>query len=380
VDAGELAPYSVASLSQTSKVEGQTEITVDGQPSTVVLENDFIRAEFNESGDLIRIFDKKAQREVLTEGGTANQFQLFEDRPMNFDAWDIDAYYDDRTWLAEPASSIAWIECGPLRQTIEIKRKALHSEIVQRISLSHHSPRLDFDTTVHWMERNTMLKVAFPVDVLAPQATYEIQWGNVTRPTHRNTSWDWGRFETCAHKWVDLSEGGYGVSLLNDCKYGHDIHDNVMRITLLRSPTLPDPMADFGEHHFTYSLLPHVGAWNEETQREAYLLNDPIIVYRSKVTGQKSGATRLPSLVTCHSVNVIIETIKRAEDGDGVIVRLYECQRKRGQVKVQFGREVEAAWVTNLLEENESALGVDGASIPLNLRPYQIMTMRIRFK
>jgi alpha-mannosidase len=153
-----------------------------------------------------------------------------------------------------------------------------------------------------------------------------------------------------------------------------------MRITLLRSPTLPDPMADFGEHHFTYSLLPHVGAWNEETQREAYLLNDPIIVYRSKVTGQKSGATRLPSLVTCHSVNVIIETIKRAEDGDGVIVRLYECQRKRGQVKVQFGREVEAAWVTNLLEENESALGVDGASIPLNLRPYQIMTMRIRFK
>ncbi|MFZ5879215.1 MAG: alpha-mannosidase, partial [Chloroflexota bacterium] len=163
VDAGELAPYSVIALSQTSKVEGQAEITVDGQPSTVVLENDFIRAEFNEAGDLIRIFDKKAQREVLAEGATANQFQLYEDRPMNFDAWDIDAYYDDRTWLAEPASSIAWIECGPLRQTVEIKRKALHSEIVQRISLSHHSPRLDFDTTVNWMERNTMLKVAFPL-------------------------------------------------------------------------------------------------------------------------------------------------------------------------------------------------------------------------
>jgi alpha-mannosidase len=202
----------------------------------------------------------------------------------------------------------------------------------------------------------------------------------VTRPTHRNTSWDWGRFETCAHKWVDLSEGGYGVSLLNDCKYGHDIHDDVMRITLLRSPTLPDPMADFGEHHFTYSLLPHIGTWNEETQREAYLLNDPIIVYRSKVTDQRSQVTRLPSLVTCHSANVIIETVKRAEDGDGVIVRLYESQRKRGQVKVQFGRAVEAAWVTNLLEENESALSVDGVSIPLDLKPYQIVTMRVRFK
>lgn len=303
---------------------------------------------------------------------------------MNFDAWDIDAYYDDRVWLADPASSITWIERGPLRQTIEIRRRALHSEIAQRISLNHHSPRLDFDTTVQWMERNTMLKVAFPVDVLAPQATYEIQWGNVQRPTHRNTSWDWGRFETCAHKWVDLSEGGYGVSLLNDCKYGHDIHDNVMRLTLLRSPTLPDPMADFGEHHFTYSLLPHLGAWSEETQREAYLLNDPIIIFRPdrgpKTVDRASIVPGLPSLVRASAPNVIIETVKRAEDGDGVIVRLYESQRKRGQVQVRFGREVEAAWVTNLLEENESALSVDGDSIPLSLRPYQIVTMRVRFK
>ena len=383
-DAGELAPYSVAALSVTDQVSSSTPSTVDGPSSTVVLENDFIRAEFNEAGDLIRIFDKQAQREVLAPDAVANQFQLFEDRPMNFDAWDIDAYYDDRTWLAEPASSIAWIERGPLRQTVEIKRNALHSEIVQRISLSHHSPRLDFDTTVNWMERNTMLKVAFPVDVLAPQATYEIQWGNVQRPTHRNTSWDWGRFETCAHKWVDLSEGGYGVSLLNDCKYGHDIHDNVMRITLLRSPTLPDPMADFGEHHFTYSLLPHLGAWSEETQREAYLLNDPIIVFRPdrgrKTVDRAPTVYGLPSLVRASAANVIIETVKRAEDGDGVIVRLYESQRKRGQVQVQFGREVEAAWVTNLLEENESALSVDGDSIPLNLRPYQIVTMRVRFR
>ena len=230
-----------------------------------------------------------------------------------------------------------------------------------------------------------MLKVAFPVDVLAPQATYEIQWGNVTRPTHRNTSWDWARFETCAQKWVDLSEGDYGVSLLNDCKYGHDIHDNVMRITLLRSPTMPDPMADFGEHEFKYSLYPHVGGWNEETQREAYLLNDPIIVFRSDRgprTADRSLPTvhGLPSIVSASAPNVIIETVKRAENGDGIIIRLYESQRKRGQVQVKVGGVVDSAWATNLLEENESALSVENDSILLNLKPFQIMTVRIKLK
>jgi alpha-mannosidase len=233
-----------------------------------------------------------------------------------------------------------------------------------------------------------MLKVAFPVDILAPQATYEIQWGNVQRPTHRNTSWDWARFETCAQKWVDLSEGDYGVSLLNDCKYGHDIHGNVMRITLLRSPVMPDPMADFGDHQFKYSLFPHIGNWNEETQREAYLFNDPIIVYKWKVEsdvlslskGERSKVTSLQPLVSCDSSNVVIETVKRAEDGDGLIIRLYESQRRRGPVTVRFGLAVDAVWIANLLEENQSALDVGNSSIQLNLTPYQIVTLRVNFK
>ncbi len=143
---------------------------------------------------------------------------------------------------------------------IEIHRRILHSTYVQRISLSYNSPRIDFDTTIDWQERHVLLKVAFPVDILSPVATYEIQWGNVQRPTHRNTSWDWARFETCAQKWVDLSEGDYGVSILNDCKYGHDILGNVIRISLLRAPTHPDPEADQGQHRFAYSILPHVGS------------------------------------------------------------------------------------------------------------------------
>ncbi|MFT3890880.1 MAG: glycoside hydrolase family 38 C-terminal domain-containing protein [Anaerolineales bacterium] len=386
VDAGELAPYSVIGLrkedklSVTSDQSSSETWNVKPETSHPILENDYIRVEFNPAGDITRIFDKKAKREILSPNTIANQLQAFEDRPKSWDAWDVDIFYDDKMWLAEPAESVKIVEFGALRQTIEVKRKIQNSEYTQRISLNHNSPRLDFDTSIMWMERHTMLKVAFPVDILAPQATYEIQWGNVQRPTHRNTSWDWARFETCAQKWVDLSEGDYGVSLLNDCKYGHDIHDNVMRITLLRSPTMPDPMADFGEHQFKYSLYPHTGSWDEETQREAYLLNDPIISYRSKVESQRSDVTHHVSLVSCDSANVVIETVKQAEDGNGIIVRLYESQRKRGQVKVRGGAEIESAWETNLLEEDQSQLQIESGDVILNLRPYQIMTLRLKMK
>ena len=183
---------------------------------------------------------------MLVDGAIGGQFQAHEDRPVNWDAWDVDIFVTDKTFLAEPAESVRVVEEGPLRATLEIKRRILNSPYTQRISLSHNSPRLDFANDIIWNERHIMLKVAFPVDVFSPTATYEIQWGNTERPTHRNSSWDWARFETCAQKWVDLSEGGYGVSVLNDCKYGHDIKDNVIRISLLRSPSLPDPLADAG--------------------------------------------------------------------------------------------------------------------------------------
>ena len=379
LDAGELPPYSVTALSLTPNPSPPRR--GESAPSSNILENNYLRVEFNDEGDITRIFDKQANREVLAPDSIGNQLQAFEDRPKSWDAWDIDIFYDDKMYLAEPATSIEMVEFGSLRQTIEIKRRILNSEYVQHISLNHNSPRLDFDTWMNWQERHIMLKVAFPVDVLAPYATYEIQWGNVQRPTHRNTSWDWARFETCAHKWVDLSEGDYGVSLLNDCKYGHDIQNNVMRVTLLRSPTMPDPMADYGEHQFKYSLYPHAGSWNEETQREAYALNDPIIVYQWTMDdGQSTKVNNLSSMVSVSSPNVIIETVKRAEDGDGIIIRLYESQRKRGPVQFRLGFAVESAWETNLLEENESELSVENDSIHLNLKPYQIMTIRLRKK
>lgn len=375
-------PHAPLSLTALYSVPGEiaplpTGLTV----TTTLLENRFVHIELNTDGDITRIFDKVAGREVLAPGGLANQLQAFEDRPKNWDAWDVDIYYDDRMWLADPATSVSIVESGPLCATLLIERRILHSNYQQRITLYHHSPRLDIETSIDWRERHIFLKAAFPVDILSPTATYEIQWGNVQRPTHRNTSWDWARFETCAQKWVDLSEGGYGVSLLNNGKYGHDIHNNVIRISLLRSPTMPDPQADQGQHTFIYSLFPHAGPWNESTIAAAYALNDPLLVHTiDTASDEQSGAAspeHMTSLIVADQPNIVIETIKRAEDGNGIIVRLYESQRRRGQIALTTGFPLKAAWHTNLLERNEQELPVAGQQLTISVHPYEIVTLRL---
>ncbi len=385
IDAGSLPPYSITPLTHTDPRKHDQD---QGRALTVtrsLLENDFLRVELNQAGDIERIYDKEMQREVLAPNAIANQFQIFEDRPRTPDAWEIEIYYDDRVWYANSAESIKVVESGPLRATLEIRRKVQNSDLEQRISLAHNSRRLDFDTTIQWREKHTLLKTAFPVNVLAPKATHEIQWGNVERPTHRNTSWDWARFETCAHKWVDLSEGGYGVSLLNDCKYGHDIQGNVIRLSLLRSPSYPDPNADQGEHHFIYSLLPHPGSWDDLTVREAYALNNPLIVYDSaslkgetnSASANSLGYSKSLSFFQIDQPNVIIETIKRAEDGQGIIVRLYEYQRNRGECTLRLGFPINKAWRTNLLEENQEQLEITENSVTLAISPYKVITLRL---
>ncbi len=377
IAAGNLAPFGVTPL-LTAAGEVPT-LDTDLTATSTLLENQYLRAELDEAGDIVRIFDKISGREVLPPGTVANQFQALEDRPMNWDAWDVDIFIDDKMWAADPATSVQVVEAGPLRATLEIKRRVLHSEYVQRISLAYNSARLDFDTSIDWQERHIMLKVAFPVDVLTPVATYEIQWGNVERPTHRNTSWDWARFETCAQKWVDLSEGGYGVSVLNDCKYGHDVQDNVMRISLLRGTTSPDPEADQGEHHFAYSLLPHEGGWDETTISAAYALNDPLIVWQNRSPSHHSNSQSPVSacFVSVDQLNIVVETIKQAEQGNDIIVRLYESHRRRGAATLTTGFDLAEVWHTNLLEENQTALSPDGNSVTLFVKPYEIVTLRL---
>jgi alpha-mannosidase len=385
LDVGEVPPYTVMPLQLRSQGPTADAANPDLRVTPTLLENSLLRIEFNGKGDIVRICDKQNDREVLPPGSIANQFQLFEDRPLTPDAWDIDVFYDDRMWLAEPAESVKVIESGPLRATLEVQRRLMHSDCVQRISLARNSRRIDFDTIVQWQERHTLLKVAFPVDALSPEATYEIQFGNVKRPTHRNTSWDWARFETCAQKWVDLSEGGYGVSLLNDCKYGHDIKDNVIRLTLLRGTTYPDPQADVGEHHFTYALFPHAGPWDEHTISESYALNDPMIAWVRPEVGSNAprrGHSANPddepiSLVSVDRPNVVVETVKRAESGQGIIVRLYESQRRRSDCTLTCFLPLQAAWRTDILERDREELSVQGHSVTFRAKPYQIVTLRL---
>jgi len=376
ISAGMIPSYSVVPFDLESLSVNQLNQDSGVIASQNLLENAYLSVVISEEGDITRIFDKANKRDVLPDGGIANQFQAFEDRPLSWDAWDIEIYYEEKMWLAGPASSIRVIDSGPLRGVIEIKRKILNSEFVQTISLDVNSSQLDFNTRINWQERKILLKAAFPVEVFSPVATYEIQWGNVERPTHRNTSWDWARFETAAQKWVDLSEGGYGVSLLNDCKYGHDIHGNNIRLTLLRGTVHPDPEADLGMHEFAFSLLPHANQWDEKTIAAAYALNDPLIV---NVPDEKSVLKADPlNLVSVDQPNIVIETSKQAEDGCGVIVRMYESQRMRGKAVLGAGFKVQAAWMVNLIEENqEQVLVTEKHNISFDFHPYQIITLRL---
>jgi len=202
---------------------------------------------------------------------------LHEDTPFVCDAWNVELYYKEHVQDLREISRMEVVEQHPLRAKVRIERSFGKSRIVQDVVVRADSRRIDFDTKVHWQEDHKFLKVAFPVDILSPRATYEIQFGHVERPTHYNTNWDMARFEVCAHKWADLSEANYGVALLNNCKYGYDIFGNVMRLSLLRSPKAPDPTADLGDQQFTYSLLPHAGDFRQGgVIQEGYNLNVPL--------------------------------------------------------------------------------------------------------
>jgi alpha-mannosidase len=367
-----LEPYSAVGL---KIVEKKKSVDTCLKVKNNLLENDLIKVEFNSEGDITSFYDKTNKREILPSGQVANQMLAFEDRPVFWDAWDIDIFYDDKVFYSKPANSIKIVESGPLRAAIEIKRTILNSTYTQKISLAHNSSRLDFETEIDWQERCILLKAAFPVEILSSFATYEIQWGNIKKPTHRNTSWDWARFENCAHKWVDLSEADFGVSLLNDCKYGHDIRDNVIRITLLRSPTMPDPLADKGIHKFIYSLMPHNGPLGNETINAGYCLNDPIIACKSNSKTGKS--QNLESMFKTDRENVVIETIKRAEDGNGFIVRMYESLGSRGQVNLSSGFKVKACFETDLIEENKKQLVVNNNHVNFDIKPFQILNLRV---
>ena len=371
----DLTPYSIRSLAAGEPATEETGLSIRRVGDDIIMQNRLIRLAINSDGELGSVFDLEAEREVLAPGCTGNQLLAFEDRPMMFDACDIDIYFEDRIEVIREVQSIKIVETGPLRAAVEISRQYRNSIISQRIYLTYNSKRIDCYSEIDWHESHIFLKAAFPVDILSPAATYEIQWGNVERPTHRNTSWDWAKFETAAQKWGDLSEGNYGVALLNDSKYGYACKHNELRLSLLKSATMPDPLADQGWHDMTYSLLPHIGDWRGDVIEQAYDLNDPLIMTRVYPGGD--GSVKLDSLVSVDAPNVIIETVKQAEDGKGIIVRLYECHRARGRFNLSTGFDLAEAFECNLLEENQRRLDVVGDNIELDVRPYQIVSLRL---
>jgi alpha-mannosidase len=354
-----------------------------GKDGQITLHNDYYELAFAANGEISRLYDKQAERDVLAAGQTGNQLVAFEDRPLTYDAWDIDIFYEEKPYPLREATQVRLIEQGPVRVTLEVVRPFLSSTIRQRISLWRSSPRIDFATEIDWHEHQILLKSAFPLAINSARATYEIQFGSVERPTHRNTSWDMARFEVPAHRWADLSEGGYGVSLLNDSKYGYDIHDNVMRLTLLKSGIMPDPQADQGLHRFTYSLLPHQGDWREaETVRRAYELNVPVLALKGesdREDRQTQVAWKTPvSFVSADCQHIVVETVKPAEDGDGLIVRLYEAHNQRGPCSISFATRVLSAQECDLLEEPIGDVKYSGNRLDFHVRPFEIKTFRVR--
>ena len=342
-----------------------------------LLENDELRVELDDDGLLSSVYDKSVGREVLAPGQPGNRFHLLADYPNFFDAWDIDRPTFEQVTFLDEVDSIGAVEHGPLRGAIRVVRRFGRSEVIQTIRLSAQSRFVEFDTAVDWQESHRLLKVAFPVDVLSRRATFEIQFGHVERATHANTSWDVARFEVCAHKWADLSESGYGVALLNDSKYGYDVSGNVIRLSLLRAPTWPDPEADRGRHRFRYRLLPHAGDLRHAGVVEAgYDLNVPLrIVAAAPHTGPRPPSG---SLLAVDAPNVVLSAVKLAEDGSGaIVIRLYEAWGRRGSVAVTLPGPTQRATTTDLLENEIEEVPVRHGTVTLALAPFEIATVKL---
>ncbi len=341
----------------------------------------YYEIEWDETGSLTRIYDKRRDREVVAQGCTANRFDVHEDKPAAHETWEIDIFYKEKVRHVDDLQEVSVAENGAHRAVIRFRYRYDRSSIEQDMTVYADHGRIDFVTRVDWQERQQLLKVAFPVDVRATEATYEIQFGTVKRPTHWNTSWDYARFETCAQKWIDLSERGFGVSLMNDCKYGHDVLDNIMRITLIKSGIIPDPHADLGSHEFTYSFCAHDGDWFEaRTVELAHRLNAPLVVHPLPLGGTSS-RRRLPGklrFIECVSDHVIIDTVKKAEDSSDWIVRCYEYAGRRGTVELRTHYPIDAVAEVDLIEREVASIPHDGNRFGCAFGPYEIRSFRVK--
>lgn len=336
------------------------------------IETPFYKISVSKDGAFTSIFDKENAREVLKPGTAGNALRVYEDKPIYYDSWDVDIFHTEKSWPVDDVCSMEWTEAGPVRATLEITRRYCASKLCQRIHFYADMRRIDFETWVDWHEHQQLLKVHFPVDVHTDEATFDVQFGNVTRKTHKNTSWDVARFESCGQKWADVSEYGYGVSLLNDCKYGHSVHDGDFALTLIKSGIEPYPDADNERHMFTYALYPHAGTWREaNTPQMAYFLNQPVYA--------AAGGAETTGFSFASADNAVLETVKLAEDGDGIVLRIYENMNRRAPVTVRLDGKIASVESCNLLETPEESIEPAGDTFSFTIKPYEIRTFRVRF-
>lgn len=347
----------------------------EAAPSAFRLDGDtlttpFYRVTLDENGHFSSIYDLEYDRETVQPGRRANLLRMFEDKPIYYDNWDIDDYYTEKSWDVDNLTKLEWTEMGPVRATLRLEYEIAGVTVAQDVRFYADSRRIDFETVVDWTLHQHLLKVEFPVAVHSDEATFDIQFGSLKRKVHKNTSWDKARFEYGGQKWMDFSEGHYGVALLNDCKYGHSVSNGVLSLTLIKSGIEPNPDADVEKHYFTYAIMPHGGGWREGgVVREGYKLNQPAYALAEAAEGLSY------SFTSAEPANIVLETVKAAEDGSGTVLRLYECDDALTKASLRLPEGTKRAFKCNLLEEREEELEIDGGRAALTFKPFEIVTI-----
>ncbi|MFT3984878.1 MAG: glycoside hydrolase family 38 C-terminal domain-containing protein [Lachnospiraceae bacterium] len=355
----------------------QKELPKMQQFNITCVENKYYRLIFNEKGQIESFYDKRVSREVLKTGEAGNVLMTYEDKPHDYDNWNIYHYYKEKSWEITDIYERAIVEKGPLRYALRFCYRYLDSDIVETLYFYPDSSRIDLHFYIDWRESQIFLKLLFPLQLNTNEATFDIQYGNVTRSMTRNTSWDCARFEVCYQKWMDISEEGYGVSFINDCKYGVSIEDNTVGLSLIKSGLYPNPHADKCVHTFAFSVYAHLKGWREAgTAEEAYCFNNPIYADVCSQKGSKSAKECMPIIET-EAPNVIVEAIKQAESGDGIIVRLYEYHNCYSEISCRLCGDIIGVEECDMLERKKGKLFLDNNIVSMTLKPYEIKTIRL---
>jgi len=376
-------PKSVPSLgySLLRVVPGSQAAPSDLSAQDLTLENSVLRVVVDpKTGCVTSLYDKHSQFESIATGACANELIAFADNPKQYDAWNIDSDFEKSFTRLDSVDSVKLMELGPLRATIRITRTWQNSKFIQDITLYAGLDRVDVVNDIDWHETHVLLKAAFPLAASSDHATYEIPYGSIERPTTRNNSWEAAKFEVPALRWADLGDSAHGFSLINDSKYGYDAKNNILRISLLRSPTWPDPDADRGHHHFAYSLYPHAGDWKQAlTVRRGYEFNSQL---KALPVGAHAGAWQgNQSFVALDQDNVVLTAMKKTEDGDALLFRVYEWAGHNTQVSLTVPAGATSAMLTNLMEHPEGsplALAPDG-KVTVPVHAFEIVSLKVDY-